>query len=96
MRLSDLKKMERTIDVAFGPLAVRVTYGMDAFVGSMAAETIPFLLLVLKRWDLTDDDGATIPIDAETLRSVVPYPFLQAVEAAVQRDARPGNASGAR
>jgi hypothetical protein len=48
-----------------------------------------FLAKLVEDWDLVDDDGTPIALDADGLR-VVPIPFLGDVLAEIRKDMNPG------
>lgn len=106
MRLSQLLAKERTIEVEIDGDTLTITYDPSAFtaeaedryaaqretarnIGAMA-EALDILLI---KWDLTDEDGKTLPINTETLRTL-PGEFLGRVMEAINEDASPKQKRG--
>jgi hypothetical protein len=52
------------------------------------------MLDLLVSWDLTDGDGAPVPIDYESLRQKVPTAIFLRILRAVNEDQGPGESSG--
>ena len=59
------------------------------------AEMWQHMLVMIEGWDLQDDAGESLPINAETL-AIIPTPILQAVLEAVIEDTRPTKKTGRR
>lgn len=106
MRLSQLLGEKRTIEAEFEGDTLTLTYDPSAYTAEaedryMAArETqrnigslVEALLVLLINWDLVDEEGATVPIDRETLRSL-PGKFLNDCMDAINEDSAPKKTKG--
>lgn len=54
----------------------------------MSAMPVDSVLAYVESWDLTDEEGVTIPLSRESLRTL-PIEFLKTVVAAINEDMRP-------
>lgn len=108
MRLSQLLSEERTLPIEMDGDILTITYNPSAYtaeaedryignretqrnIGALA-EALTALLI---SWDLTDDEGETVALDRDTLRTL-PGKFLNDVMEAINEDASPKKAKGKR
>lgn len=103
MKISDLRKGQRTLAVDLDGETLTLTYRTGAVtpathdqaldlvekqrVGAALARSLSLSLL---SWDLTDDNGAPYPVTEEALREL-PVSFLDKVFTAIQEDLVPND-----
>ena len=94
-RMAEMIPEYATIGVPIGDETLTVVYRPHAMTlkvhhllatapaaTDLRASLLGPLVALLHSWDLTDDDGAPIPIDADTLVGL-PLPFLTAILTAI-------------
>jgi len=112
LKLSDVRREERTATIDFGYGELTVTYRPNVYTPAMVSEMaavdtdsdnaairsqnqsfIRQMTELLVSWDLIDDDGEVVPIDAtDDAFLSVPFPIFRAVMVHIGEDNRPGKA----
>jgi hypothetical protein len=93
----------KTVTVEFGGESMSVEFRLSAITpttlaalqaddGDKLASTVDFLCEVLSKWEVVDEDGATLDIDPVVL-SVLPVDFLTAIASAITADVQVPKAS---
>ena len=100
-RLGQLVEATKRLVVAFGDVELKIQYRPSAVTprfqkavaraqaeGDMDALMLDPLCRLLASWDLTDDDGALVPIEPDSLADL-PVPILVGLMTAIAEDMAP-------
>lgn len=92
---SNMARNEKTLDVPVADETLTITYYPNLVTSKMIAQLDDALggihvglASLIKTWDLMDDDGNIIPINADNLEALG-LPILLKISQAIARDIRP-------
>lgn len=101
MKISEARGNPKTLDVPIGSGVLSVTYlpaqytvaDLEEIQGRSEKERIravtELVVATITAWDLQDDDGVDVALDADVIRVVVPVHILVKVLEAVQKETAP-------